>query len=637
MPRRIGRRASLVVAALAAFTPWSAPAPARAAEAEVRVELDQDTVSVDEPLTVRVIVTSQGGGIQRIDLPESAGLALVGRSQSQQSSFSLGPGGLSSSHSTVYRLTYQASRPGDYALSPAKAVIDGHSYESESLQVKVLPAGKAPHPSPAPRGSPFSSPFNFPTFPPSFPPGSPDEEQDPFADLFNGGRPPGDSDIFLAAGIDHRQVFLGQQITYTLKLYTRVNVSEFNGIKLPGFDGFWGEDLESPTHPAPSLQTVGGVTYQAYLIKKRALFPSRAGALTLGPAEADISAGGVFFRGHKVHRASAPITVTVLPLPAGAPAGFSTSNVGQWRLAASLMPAAVPVGEPATLVLAAEGLGNLHALILPSLPAIPGLRTYDPTSTDKPAPQDDRFGGRRRVEIVIIPERTGIFEIPPLEFSSFDPIARKYQTQTTQPLELQVTAGGKAGVTGAPGAQNLLEAGYRPIRPMPHLRDFQLPELPAAARPVAVAVPPSLLGIALLTQGIRRRRERAAPGLKIRRAYRVAHRRLKAAAALVAGVGTTSRADQAYGAVAGALLGYLEDRISESLGGLPRPELAQRLREVGASAAAVGATLSALESCEHQRYAPAGHGVSDADLIAQVEAALDALERCKLQSPPSPA
>jgi hypothetical protein len=619
------------VGALASLALALAPASARAADPEVRVELDQPTVSVDQGVGVRVIITSQGGGVRDVELPDAPGLVLVGRSQSQQSSFSLGPGGLVSSHSTVYQLTYQASKPGDYTFGPAKAMIDGRAVTSETVHVKVVPAGQAPRAPPPGRGnSPFGgNPFSFPGFGQA---PSQEEEGDPFADLFGNGRPPGDSDLFLTASVDHRQVYLGQQISYSLRLFTRVNVNEFDGLKLPGFDGFWGEDLETPTHPVPTMQTVGGVPYQTFLIKRRALFPSRAGAITLGPAEVDVAAGGVFFRGRKLHRASAPITVTVLPLPAGSPPGFSTSNVGQWKLSAALMPASVPVGEPATLVLTADGTGNLHALTLPALPVTSGLRTYDPTSTDRPAPQGESFGGKRRVEIVIIPERTGNFEIPSLSFSTFDPATKSYQTQSTPPLQLQVSAGGKGPGANAPGGQNVLEASYRAIRPLPHLQDWRVPELPGGLRLPAVVVPPALLGIALVVAGLRRRRELTAPGLKIRRAYRVAQKRLKVAAAGVAGVGTTTRADEAYGAVASALLGYLEDRTSEALGGLPRPELAQRLRELGASAAAVGATLTALESCEHQRYAPAGHS-GDADLLAQVEAALEALERCKLQSP----
>ena len=97
------------------------------------------------------------------------------------------------------------------------------------------------------------------------------DAEDPFAQLFNGGSPPSadGSDVFLAAALDKKEAYLGQQVVYAIKLYTRTDVNEFNDLKLPGFDGFWGEDLETPTHPRPQLQTVGGSTYQVFLLKKR--------------------------------------------------------------------------------------------------------------------------------------------------------------------------------------------------------------------------------------------------------------------------------------------------------------------------------------------------------------------------------
>jgi hypothetical protein len=529
------------------------------------------------------------------------------------------------SRSTVYRISLQPKDPGEYNLTPAVAVVGGKSYRSGPVHVKILAAGQGP--SPAPRRQQGqgqgNNPFGMFGFPNPFP-DSPDDGQDPFQGLFGGGKPPSGQDIFLAAGLDHHQAYLGQQVTYSVRLYTRVDVSEFDGLKLPGFDGFWGEDLETPTHPIPTVQEVGGVPYQVYLVKKKALFPSKAGQLTIEPAEVDVGTGGIFNRGHKVHRASGAIVLTVLPLPAGSPPGFSTSNVGQLSLQASLRPASVPVGEPATLTLITQGVGNLHAVTAPMLPPIPGLRAYDPTSQDKTTANGDHFGGTRKVEIVLIGQRTGTFDIPSLSFSFFDPAAKTYQTQRTPPLQLLVTAGAGAAGEGAAGGQNVLEASFRPLRTAPELSETPLPALRGKPIWFTLGTPPLLLALLWSAKELRRRRRDSAPAVRMRHAYRVARKRIKTARGLLAGASP----NQALEELTAALVGYLEDRAGTKLAGLSHTDLAERLRQIGATDEAAKAAVAALEACEAHRYAPgAGGPEAGQDLLSRVEWAVDALER----------
>ncbi len=601
---------------------------ARADQVDVTSQLDQDVAGADQPLTLTVTITIHGDGdIQKLQFPQSPHFTELGRTQSQQSSFSLGPQGMDVSRSTVYRLSLQPKEPGDYNLPPAVAVVGGKTYRSGPVHVKILAAGQGP--SPAPRhqrgqgNNNSNNPFGMFGFPNPFP-DFPDDSQDPFQGLFGGGKPPSGQDIFLAAGLDHHQAYLGQQVTYSVRLYTRVDVNEFDGLKLPGFDGFWGEDLETPTHPIPTVQEVGGVPYQVYLVKKKALFPSKAGQLTIDPAEVDVGAGGIFNRGHKVHRATGGLVLTVLPLPAGAPPGFSTSNVGQWSLQASLRPASVPVGEPATLTFITQGVGNLHAVTAPVLPPIPGLRAYDPTSTDKTTTANDRFGGTRKVEIVLIGQRTGSFEIPSLSFSYFDPVAKSYQTQKTPPLQLLVTAGAGAPGEGGVGGQNVLEASFRPLRTAPELSETPLPALRGKPIWFTFGTPPLLLMVLWSASTLRRRRRDAAPAVRMRQAYRVARKRIKTARGLLEGTSP----DQALEELTAALVGYLEDRAGTKLAGLSHLDLAERLRQMGATDEAAKAAVAALEACEAHRYAPgAGGPEAGKDLLSRVEWAVDALER----------
>ena len=628
--RALSAGAAIVLAALT----LAGAGGARATEpVEISAELDQNIAGLDQTVTLTLRITLHGNGqIDRVELPRSNQLRALGTSTSEQSSFSLGAGGMDVSRTSIYRVSLKPLQTGDFTLSPAEVVVSGHRYRGVPVPIKILAAGQGPSSRTAPRrqaqgqGNPFSA-FGFPQGMAS--PFSDDSSEDPFAEIFGGARPPSSSDVFLAGTVDRHQVYLGQQLTYSVRLYTRVDVSEFDDLKLPGFDGFWGEDLETPRHPMPTLQNVGGTAYQVYLVKKKALFPSRAGSLTIAAAEVDVVAGGLFFRGHKLHKATNPIVITVLPLPADAPPGFSTSNIGHWRLSASLRPAVVPVGEPASLTLSAEGVGNLHALVLPKLPPIPGLRAYDPTSSDRSSVNGERFGGLRRSEIVLIGERTGDFKLPPMSFSFFDPSTASYRTETTPALDLQIVpAAGRAGVA-ASGGQNVLEASFHPL----HAVELHGPVLPPLRGELlgAVALVPPLLWALVWSEGeLRRRRERAAPRQRVRRAYRSARKRLKAAKALLLGPSP----DRALAEITLALGGYLEDRTGAKVLGLSHSELREQLRARGATLAAAAGAVQALEACEARRYAPGAQGAAGGhDLLSQVEFALDALERCEWSLP----
>ena len=630
-------------------------APLRAAYAvppvSIETTFDQDIAGLDQTLALTVTITVHGGqSIDQIELPHAAALQVVGTSKSEQSRFSMGPSGVDSSHTTLIRLSLRPLQAGNFTLSPAQVVTGGHIYKGNAVHVKIVAAGQGPAPqAPAPRQqqNPFGNFFGGGGFqaPPGFlgpqAPADPSDEEDPFAQLFSGGRAAGGEDVILGANVDKRQVTLGQQITYTIRLYTRADVSEFSDLKLPGFDGFWGEDLETPTRPTPHMQTLGGVPYEVYLIKKKALFADRAGVLTIEPAQIDVSVGLGFFRGHKVHRESTPLTITVQPLPQGAPAAFPATNVGQWRFTASLSPASVPVGEPATLSLVVEGQGNLHGLTLPSVPAIPGLRSYDPTSTDKPVVQGGSFAGRRQVDLIFIPQRTGDFELPPLTFQWFDPQqpgGAGYQSTTTPKIILHASAGIASAAAGTPGSgsgQNVLESAYRPLHERAALLDDcrrgarHLPD-PLSAVPTAFGfgIPPALLGGVWLTAMLRARRQRGASAQRGRRAYRVARQKLRNDLA--------SPADLAQ-----ALFGYLEDRLGEPMAGLTFPDLRARLISRGVEESTARSTLQAIELAESLRYQPmpsgpgAGSGRDLGKLKAMAEFALEALERTAL-SPGKP-
>ena len=95
--------------------------------------------------------------------------------------------------------------------------------------------------------------------------------------------------MFIKATVDRSRVFLGQQVTVTYKLYTRLNIAAQMSIsKLPNFEGFWSEEIETPNNINFTTEVYDGKRYKVGILKKAALFPSQTGELEVTSFELNV-------------------------------------------------------------------------------------------------------------------------------------------------------------------------------------------------------------------------------------------------------------------------------------------------------------------------------------------------------------
>lgn len=586
------------VSVLLVFLAVAFALPARAAEAvEYYATVDRERIALDEAITLQVTLSfSQSDDVGEVQLPEAPDFDTVRQGRSEQMSFSFGGGGSNFRKVRTYTLVLRPRREGKLVILPGKVVVAGKRYETGRLTIDVGPAGtRAPgHAQPAPRAQPGLPP-GMPGMPPM--PGF----DDPFGDLLGGGPQPAESDIFLRATVDRTDVHVGEQVTLSVWLLSRVEVSHVEGLKMPRLDGFWAEELETPRQISAQTKYVDGVPYRAYLIQRRALFPLRAGEVKIDPVELEIVTGRSFFGGgRRQHRKSPGATLKVQELPGGAPPAFRRGNVGQWSLQAEATPSQVALGNPVTVRITATGTGNLQNLELPEIGKIEGFKIFEPTRSDSAQIRDMRYGGSKTLEYVLVPERAGTYEVPALSFAWFDPETDAYASTTTQPITLTVVQGAVASASpAAPPAERRDEGGLQPLRTAPVVIAA---EAPLYERPwfLAVLAAP-LVAVAAAAAPLLRRRD-AAPKKKRRKAA--------AGDGLPAEVRTLAdRGDAAFfAACERALLDRASGLVGRPAHGLQRGELAAALAQAGVPAAAVDALAEALRTCEAARYAPGGIG-----------------------------
>lgn len=277
-------------------------------------------------------------------------------------------------------------------------------------------------------------------------------------------------DLFIKVTVDKSKVHVGEQITASYKLYSRLPMQV--GIsKLPSLNGFWTQDFDIPKQAKPTEEVLNGKKYQVFLLKKSALFPQQTGNLALDPAEAkgvarivqqvrkkmsDMFGGTLMmndpffnnsyyntmaYKDVQVHLVSDPVKITVTALPeSNKPTEFGGA-VGNFSITNKIDKQELTTDDIATLSLTITGSGNLKLIETPKLNLPNGLTSFDPQITDTITGRTTTISGSKIISYVISPHTPGDYEIPATTFTYFNPQSGAYVTEHTQPLKLHVKPG----------------------------------------------------------------------------------------------------------------------------------------------------------------------------------------------------
>lgn len=586
------------------------------AEVEFFQTAEPRELGTDDTLRLS-IMASNAPADARVQFPETDDFEVLSRSQSTEMSYALGAGGGSEiKRITKWVLVMRPKRAGNLTIPSSLLVTGGgRNYRADAIKVTV----KKGHVSSAP---PPRDPFAG--FPPPFgrgtpPAGAEDDPDQPPVQI-----PRGDSDLFLRSYVDQDEAYVGEQVTFSVYVFSRVDLSSVDTPNMPKLEGFWTEEFDTPSQLAGEQRVINGVPYRSYLLRRRALFAVKPGTVEIGPVEADLTTG-FLFSNRRVRRKSNPLTLTIKPLPAaGKPAGFSANNVGQWRVNTEVTETRIALGQPTTVRVILEGQGNLKNVSLPPLAVPAGLRAFDPTTTDRLSSRG-ALGGRRVQEYLVMPQQTGTFTLPGLAFPYFDPEEGRYQTSRTDPIEITVEAG-TSGATGtqptasAEAPKNVLLAGG--LKPLRHQAVFE-PQGPSLWDrsfffPALIA-PPILFFSVLLGGALRQRLGREDAESSRKRRARAARARLAAAEKLKA----DGPPDAFYGEVEKALLHFLEAKLEGPIAGLTREGLDARMAQARIAAEKRAQVLAVLEACDAARYSPAGGESVRSRILDQAEAAME--------------
>jgi hypothetical protein len=234
-------------------------------------------------------------------------------------------------------------------------------------------------------------------------------------------RPP----LFVVAQADKTEAFAGEQIVITWSVYNAATIQQWQVVEVSQMPDFWTEEIETRSNQAETVW-VGERMMQRMTVRRVAAYPLRTGTFQIGGTtiEAAVLEGsrpGPFsiFEGRLVDvtQTSAPITIQVKPLPAGPPVGA----VGELTLRCDrpVQQSGGPIVIPVTL----SGRGNVRAALPPRYERdIAGelqIEGGEVTSTRS----EGTSTAIRRWRYLIFPSESGLFSVPSLTMTIFDPAA----------------------------------------------------------------------------------------------------------------------------------------------------------------------------------------------------------------------
>ncbi|MHA4896165.1 BatD family protein [Pedobacter sp. PWIIR3] len=419
-----------------------------AADVQFTASASKTQVAVGELFEVSFTVNGQ---MQRFTPPSFSGLQVAG-GPNQSSSMTSINGNSSVSMALSYDLV--AAQEGEYTIGAATVMVDGKQYKSNPIRIKVVKGSAAA------RGNGGNSGSG------------------------SNANPTGNSTdiskrLFIRAATDKTNVFQGEQLAVTYKLYTNIDIVD-NGLdKLPDFNGFWSQEIKVNTQNIEwTTEIYNGARYNVAVLKKILLYPERFGRLALDPLAMTFVVRQTvpsndpidqFFGGSvqdvKYKVKSSPITINVKPLPeTGKPADFQGA-VGNFSINATVDKSSVRADEAINYNIKVSGTGNLKLLKAPQITVAANIEKYDPKITDNITESLSGASGSREYNFLLIPRHEGNYTIPPLKFSYFNPATGKYVSLTTADFALKVAKGvGGSNVTAFTGAQEEVKELDKDIR-----------------------------------------------------------------------------------------------------------------------------------------------------------------------------
>jgi hypothetical protein len=388
-------------------------------------QVSKNKVTVGEVFQVAFTLNGSGGNITYPNLKDFD--VYSGPNQSQSISMVNG----NFSQSTTISLFIAAKKEGKFTIGSATAIVGGQKLETNPIQIEVVSGGNQ-------SAGAQSAQQNQ------------KQEKNQYASEVS------NDDLFVRTYLSKNKCYIGEQITLTQKVYSRVDLRGFQNVKFPPYNGFWSKQEDNQRQINLQQENVNGVNYYVAEYNTVYLFPQRVGSITIDPVELDCIVrratkkqprnvfeqffGGGGYEDVVVSVKSKPVKVEVKELPAeNKPLGF-TNAVGNYSYKAQISKDIVKANDAINLKISLSGRGNISLLEAIKINLPESFEVYDPKVNEN-IKTNGGISGTKTYDYLIIPREKGEFILTDLSFSFFDPEKKQYITLPSPDIKISVLEG----------------------------------------------------------------------------------------------------------------------------------------------------------------------------------------------------
>jgi hypothetical protein len=536
----------------------------------------------------------------------------MGPSTSQSTSIQTINGKTTTEVTFSYTYILRAKKEGAFELRPASIQVNGNIFESNSLNIQVVKAQSQPAQPQTDSGAQGSQSVDL-----------------------------GKDNLFVRVEMNKSNVYRGEQIIATVKLYVNpnINIGGFDEVNLPTYEGFYTQDIDVPQQINFTREVDNNKIYQVGVLKKTILFPQQNGRITVEPFKLSLliqqrvkprSFFDDFFSGYRTVKStltSSPVSVNVKDLPPE-PTTFY-GGVGNFNISSEISNQDVTTNDAVTLTLKISGNGNIRLIRNPKLELPSDFEVYDPRATDNVITSNNGLSGTKTIEYLFQPRFEGDYTVPAIRFTYFNPATGSYVTKSTQEFNLHVEKGTQeqsATVVSSLRREDLQLIGedIRFIKQgKPSFKEKGYTFYGTVGF-YSVYAGSTLLFLFLFVVYRKKARENANIALmRNKKANRVATKRLKAAAGFM----KQNLNEAFHEAILKAFWGYLSDKLGIPVAVLNRDNAVVKLREKNVDEQVIDDFADIIEQCEFARYAPAGGSEARSELYHKAVATMSRFEK----------
>lgn len=430
-------------------------------------------------------------------------------------------------------------------------------------------------------------------------------------------------DIFVRTSINKKQCYIGEQITLTQKIYTRVELRGIQNVKFPHLEGFWSKNQENNRNIQLHIENIDGINYYVGEISTQYLFPQKSGKLTISPIEIECVVrkrssraprdiweqffGVNAFEDHVVTLKSQPISVEVWDLPTtNKQAHFSGAVGTNFNFKTEINKTKIPANEALQLKITISGAGNIPLVDAPKINFPQEFETYDPKITENISTANG-VSGTKTFEYLIIPRQEGHYKLSDIQFSYFNPSTKNYVTIPSPEILIEVTPSTNANNNAAQVYQQFKQEiksednDIHFIRPYPFTLFKKHETFFNSTTHIALTLLPYLAMVAVFGFYQYQKIQRSDwASFQQKRAQKIAFKHLQLAEKTL----KTGNTAEFYTAIIQALENYLTSKFKLQKSELSRDKIKEIFKTYNISDELQKRYFDLMDTCELAKYAP---------------------------------